>query len=265
LHSNHHTLDRQFRYFIKLSYNGGSYHGWQIQENAPSIQAEVNKALSTIFRNNINVSGCGRTDTGVHAREFYAHFDLDQNLNKNTIYESVKKLNGILPKDIAIQKILPVKTDAHARFDALKRTYIYQLILNKDPFINDKAYHYVFGSPDLDKMNRGASIIREYDDFTSFSKLHTQVKTNICKIYDIGWTRDGNLLIFKISADRFLRNMVRAIVGTLIDCGRDKISEEQLRKIIQNKNRSDAGVSVPAQGLFLDSIEYPAGIFLDNN
>ncbi len=248
------------RYFIKLAYNGKNYHGWQMQDNAITIQSVINDALSKLLEEEINVTGCGRTDTGVHAKEFYAHFDINKILNKNDWDNIVFKLNNFLNDSIVIFNIIHVKPDSHARFDAISRTYQYFISRQKDPFDNDFSY-YVYGDINIDLMNEGAKILYEYEDFTSFSKLHSDVKTNNCKILDTKWIEREDKLIFTITADRFLRNMVRAIVGTLLDVGKKKISFKDFRKIIESKNRSDAGYSVPAKGLFLTKIEYPDDIY----
>ncbi len=251
------------RYFIKLSFKGTNYHGWQMQKNANSIQDVLNKALTLMLGEKINVVGCGRTDAGVHAKEFFAHFDTKYSLTEKEIDQLVFKLNKFLPKDIAIFNIYPVRPDAHARFDAITRTYQYIITQNKDPFNQEFAFYY-YGSLNVDLMNKGAEILFEYDDFTSFSKLHTQVKNNICKIIDARWEKKDQMLIFTIKADRFLRNMVRAIVGTLIDLGIHKITLDDIREIIEQKDRSAAGRSVPANGLFLTKITYPEEIFHGN-
>ena len=252
---NHH------RYFLKLAYNGQNYFGWQVQKKENTVQAEINKAMCTIFKEEINVVGCGRTDTGVHARDFYAHFDLSENLTKTGIQKAISSLNGYLPKDIAIDDIIAVNPKANARFDALSRTYKYYIVQKKDPFMDRFAYIY-FVDLDMKMMNKAAEILFEYNDFTSFSKAKTQTKTNNCKISKAKWEKSDSTLVFTITADRFLRNMVRAIVGTLIDVGRNKITIDQFRKIIEQKNRSAAGFSVPAHGLFLHSIEYPKSTFI---
>jgi len=253
-------MENRQRYFIHLAYNGKNYNGWQIQENAPSVQAVVNDACSAIFQTDINVVGCGRTDTGVHARSFYAHIDLTEKLDQQNKTDNLKKLNGFLPDDIRIIEFLPVQPDAHARFSATSRTYEYWISTEKDPFNNDYVY-YLFGEPDIKKMNLGANILFDYRDFTSFSKLHTDTKTNNCIIKQARWKKEGNKLIFTIQSDRFLRNMVRAIVGTLLDIGKGKISIEDFKKIIESKNRSNAGYSVPAKALFLEDVQYPPSIF----
>ena len=242
------------RYFLQLSYNGTNYHGWQVQPNAVSVQEVMEKALSTLLREEINVVGAGRTDTGVHASFFVLHFDVE---NENSDAENlVYKLNRFLPHDIAVQKIWMVKPDTHARFDAVSRTYHYYISAEKDPFTIDTSYLYT-GFLDVGKMNDAARVLFEFHDFTSFSRLHTDVKTNNCKIYKAEWKKEGTKLLFVIKADRFLRNMVRAIVGTLLEVGRRKMSVDDFRKIIEMKDRGAAGASAPAHGLFLTNIEYP--------
>ncbi|MGD0710981.1 MAG: tRNA pseudouridine(38-40) synthase TruA [Bacteroidales bacterium] len=248
------------RYFIKLSYDGTNYHGWQSQDNAHTVQAELENTLSVILKENIQITGAGRTDTGVHARNYFAHFDVETIFNKEQINDLVYRLNSVLPLDISILNVFPVKNEAHARFTAISRTYKYYICRSKDPFNNNYAWR-IYGDLDVDAMNEAANTLFDYVDFTSFSKLHTDVKTNNCKILHVRWTEENGLLVFTIIADRFLRNMVRAIVGTLIDVGKGKISLAEFRKIIESKNRCDAGYSVPAQGLFLEEIKYPEDIF----
>jgi tRNA pseudouridine38-40 synthase len=247
------------RYFIQLSYKGTNYHGWQIQPNAVSVQEVMEKALSTILREEISVVGAGRTDTGVHASFFVLHFDSEKsNFDQiNLVY----KLNRFLPPDIAVSKIFRVNREAHARFSAISRTYKYYISSEKNPFRIDTSYHYAV-SLDVQKMNEAASILFDYEDFTSFSRLHTDVKTNNCKICHAEWSREGDQLIFTIKADRFLRNMVRAVVGTLLEVGRGKLSVKEFRQIIEMKDRGAAGASAPAEGLFLSHIEYPKEIGL---
>ena len=246
------------RYFIQLSFKGTRYHGWQIQKNAHSVQAELEKALSTVMMQKITATGCGRTDTGVHAKEFYAHFDLP---GKDKFEKDIFRINGCLPHDIAIQQVTRVNPNAHARFDAVSRTYQYFISRTKDPFNIDGAY-YLYGNLDVQLMNRAAKILFDYNDFTCFSKSGTQVKTNDCEITGAGWVSDGDLLIFTITANRFLRGMVRAIVGTMIETGKKKITMDEFRKIIERKNRSDAGHSVPAHGLYLTEVIYPKKLWL---
>lgn len=243
------------RYFIYLSYNGTRYHGWQAQPNALTVQETLNNALSTILQEKIETVGAGRTDTGVHASFFTAHFDSSNNkldMDEKWIY----KLNGILPDDIAIDKITRVSPDANARFDALSRTYKYYISKKKDPFNREFSYH-LYGQLDVNKMNKVSLLLYDYADFTSFSKLHTDVKTNNCRVSLVKWEQTGNQIIFTIKADRFLRNMVRAIVGALLEVGRGKLGIDEFKKIIESKDRSQAAVSAPAHGLFLTNIEYP--------
>jgi tRNA pseudouridine38-40 synthase len=248
------------RYFIKLSYDGTNYHGWQSQDNAHTVQAEIENSLSVLLKENILITGAGRTDAGVHAKEYFAHFDVEVAFNKESIDDLVYRMNSILPSDISILNIFPVKNDIHARFTALSRTYRYYICQSKDPFHNNYAWR-VFGDINVNAMNDAANSLFDYIDFTSFSKLHSDVKTNNCKIMLAQWTEENDLLVFTITADRFLRNMVRAIVGTLIDVGKGKISLAEFKKIIENKDRSDAGYSVPAKALFLEKIKYPEDIF----
>lgn len=245
-----------FRYFLKLAYNGEKYHGWQIQENAPTIQQTLEEALTRILKEPIRITGAGRTDAGVHASEFYAHFDLETSLSTKMIISLIFKLNRYLPNDIAIYDLFPVPEKAHARFSAVSRTYQYHILRHKDPFRQDFAFTCFF-KLNIESMNEAASILFQYEDFTSFAKSNTQVKTNICKLMKAEWEESEGGLVFSIKADRFLRNMVRAIVGTLIDVGRERIKASDMHQIIQNKDRSLAGYSVPAKGLFLQSIEYP--------
>lgn len=246
------------RYFIQLSYNGANYHGWQKQENAVTVQETVEKALSVFFRIPIEVTGAGRTDTGVHARFFIAHFDIPEFIIN--IEDCIYHLNGLLPSDIAIQNIVPVISSAHARFDAISRTYEYQAILHKDPF--EKEFCYKLNSaPDLLKLSDSCQLLLKYTDYTSFCKLHSNNVTNICKIYEAYWRNENNKYIFKIKADRFLRDMVRTIVGTMLDVGYGKMGVSDFKKIIEIKNRGKAGMSVPAHGLYLVNIEYPQNIY----
>jgi tRNA pseudouridine38-40 synthase len=256
------------RYFIRISYNGKNYNGWQVQGNAPTVQKALNEALSVIFKEEIHTIGAGRTDTGVHASEFYAHFDLlnSETMHALSLQSIVYKLNGILPIDISVSDILPVRDNANARFDALSRTYKYYISREKDPFSNDFSC-FLYGNLDVELMNKAAMLLMKYTDFTSFAKLHSNTKTNNCKITYAQWnyeqrTTNNEQLIFTITADRFLRNMVRAIVGTLLDVGRNKIDLIEFENIIKSKNRSDAGYSVPAHALFLTNIKYPEDIFI---
>lgn len=240
------------RYFIEFSYNGKSYFGYQIQPRENSVQQELEKALSTILREEIKTTGAGRTDTGVHAKKMFAHFDTEQILEENLVY----KLNSFLPNDISVKRIFEVKNDFHARFDATFRKYEYYISLEKNPFTQDFAWQ--FRKPDFDvgKMNEACKILFEYEDFGSFAKVGGDNKTNLCKIYKAEWEQNGTELKFTISANRFLRNMVRAIVGTMVEIGSGKIQPEDLRKIIEDQNRNSAGSSAPAHGLFLVDVGY---------
>ncbi len=243
------------RYFIQLSYNGTNYHGWQLQPNAITVQEVLDKSLSLLCGHPVFSLGCGRTDAGVHARDFYAHFDTDKEITNDLLVN----INGILPKDIAAKRFIKVADDAHARFDATSRSYEYHMHFKKDPFKEGFSYYFNYrNKPSVELMNEGAKIIMEYEDFACFSKVSTDVFTTICKITEAYWEQDDEgALIFHISANRFLRNMVRAIVGTLLDYGVGKMDEAGLRQIILNKNRSLAGTSVPGNGLYLTNIIYP--------
>ena len=249
------------RYFLELAYDGTNYHGWQTQPNAVAVQEVLDKCLSTVLRHPIETLGCGRTDTGVHAKEFFAHFDFEEksmNHGPWTVDETntiLRSLNSILPKDIAIKNIFPVAAEAHARFDATLRSYEYHIHFNKDPFKNGYSWE-LRDKPDVSLMNKAAGIIMEHTDFSCFSKSNTQVKTNICKITNAEWIVKDDGIVFQISADRFLRNMVRAIVGTLLMVGKKEIEPEAVRGIIESKNRSNAGMSVPAGGLYLTEVKY---------
>lgn len=240
------------RFFIKFSYNGTNYHGWQVQPTAISVQEVLNKALSTILNSKIETVGAGRTDSGVHATEMFAHFDADLEINFENI---IHKLNSYLPKDIAVLNIYQVHDDAHARFDAQKRTYEYHINTFKNPFSNELSWYY-HQNLNVDLMNEASKLLLNHKNFQAFSKVHTDVNTFDCKIFYANWTIDNNNIVFTISADRFLRNMVRAIVGTLIYVGLEKISVQQFNEVIISKNRNNAGFSVPAQGLYLTKIEY---------
>lgn len=246
------------RYFMHLAYKGTHYNGWQIQPNAKSIQETLQTCISTIFRIEISITGAGRTDTGVHARNFYAHFDSNHSL-LDDCEKLVFKLNSFLPSDIVLYGIYQINKEAHTRFDATSRTYKYYISEKKEIFQADYCWYRNLDL-NLEKMNQAALSLYEYIDFTSFSKLHTDVKTNDCKISHAHWDSVENMHVFTITADRFLRNMVRSIVGTLIEVGRDRMSTKQFREIIELKDRSKAGTSVPAKGLFLESINYPYSI-----
>jgi tRNA pseudouridine38-40 synthase len=239
------------RFFIELSYKGTNYHGWQMQPNANSVQSEINNALSTLLNTKIEVMGAGRTDTGVHAKQMFSHFDYHQDFDG---LELVSNLNSFLPKDITIHNINVVADDANCRFDALSRTYHYHIIQQKNPF-NTTAY-LLYKNLDVDAMNSACKHLLGKQDFTSFSKVNTQTFTNNCNVILANWEQKEGELIFTIKADRFLRNMVRAIVGTLLTVGEGKIKPEQVKEIIAKKDRGEAGTSVPAHALFLSNIEY---------
>lgn len=240
------------RYFIELSYHGKNYHGWQIQPDVVSVQQKVNHAVSLLFQQEINVVGAGRTDTGVHASQMFAHFDIENELVENAVF----KLNSILPEDIVVHKVFLVEDDKHARFDALSRSYEYKIYLGRNPFLLDLSWQIHSQKFDIEQMNTAASLLLQYTDFESFSKVKTEVFTFDCDITQAVWTQNGNELTFSITANRFLRNMVRAIVGTLIEVGTGKKTVTDFREIIESKNRSKAGLSVPAKGLFLTAIKY---------
>jgi len=251
------------RYFIEIAYNGTAYHGWQIQKNAHSVQEVLNKALSTICRTDVETLGCGRTDTGVHAIQLFAHFDLSA---KTEVHDPrfLLSLNSLLPYDISAKKITEVRPEAHARFDATSRSYEYHIHFKKDPFKHNFSW-LLRDFPDVKLMNEAANIVREYSDFSCFSKSNTRTFTNNCIISNAEWVYSGEGIIFHISADRFLRNMVRAIVGTLMKVGKQEINPDDVRTIIESKDRSNAGESVPACGLYLTKVLYPASIFPDTS
>lgn len=252
------------RYFIELSYDGTPYHGWQVQPNASTVQEYLDKALTTYFRQQVSTLGCGRTDTGVHATQFYAHFDLyfpsdGENAAIAKLpgpVNAVSGINALLPYQIAVKRIFEVAGDAHARFDATERAYHYYLHFHKDPFKLNRSWLYK-GELDVAAMNAAAALLPGYTDFSCFSKSHTQTFTNNCKITEAFFEAQDGGLRFTVRADRFLRNMVRAIVGTLIQVGKNELSLVQFKEIIESKNRSNAGQSVPACGLYLVNVIYP--------
>ncbi|MES2398303.1 MAG: tRNA pseudouridine(38-40) synthase TruA [Bacteroidota bacterium] len=249
------------RYFIQLSYNGTAYHGWQIQENTyRTVQQVLNEMLSRLLNEPIVITGCGRTDTGVHASEYFAHFDStieDLEINQD---KWIFKFNFALPTDIAIQKIITVKEKSNARFDAVSRTYQYIINKKKDPFQIDRSC-FLYGPLNVEEMNKATKILFDHIDFSAFAKTNTQNLSNNCKIYKAEWKEENDSLIFTISANRFLRNMVRAIVGTLLNVGKGKISIEEFNEIIESKTRSKAGFSAHACGLYLTKVEYPQNYF----
>ena len=247
------------RYFIYLEFDGSAYSGWQIQPHSPSVQQTLERSLALFLRQEVGITGAGRTDAGVHASEMVAHFDLNEPQDCAWMQN---KLNGILPADIAVHRIVPVKADAHARFDAVSRTYKYYVTLSKSAFHRNYSW-FLPNEPDFEMMNRAAEILMKTVDFTSFSKLHTDTKTNDCRVTEAKWEKlpDGRR-VFTITADRFLRNMVRAIVGTLMEVGRGKLTIDGFQRIVESRDRCSAGDSAPAQGLFLHKIVYPDNLFL---
>lgn len=241
------------RYFLQLSFNGKNFHGWQIQQNAHTVQAEINTALMKLLGKETETIGCCRTDTGVHATMFFLHFDAGKiEDEKDFLYH----LNCLLPFEIAIQKIFPVAPDAHARFDATSRTYRYYIHQVRNPFLNDTSYFFPL-QLNLQEMNHAASLLLKYSDFSSFAKTRSQAKSKICKITSASWNRLEERLIFEITADRFLRNMVRAVVGTLLDVGKGELRAAEVGEIIEGRHRSAAGASVPGHGLFLEKVTFP--------
>ncbi|QVY65092.1 tRNA pseudouridine(38-40) synthase TruA [Polaribacter sp. Q13] len=240
------------RYFIELSYNGKIYHGWQIQPDVISVQEKLNKAVSTILQEKIEVVGAGRTDTGVHASQMFAHFDIEKELKGDIPH----KLNSLLPMDIVVYNVFSVDDEMHARFGALSRSYEYKIWLGRNPFLLDFSWQIHSQDLNIDLMNDAAKLLLEYTDFQTFSKVKTDVYTYNCDVTEAVWKQNGKELVFYITANRFLRNMVRAIVGTLVDVGLGKITKDDFRKIIESKNRGNAGLSVPAKGLFLTNIKY---------
>ena len=246
-------IQDSLRYFIEIAYNGKNYHGWQLQEDAVTVQEVLENSLSTLLKKVIKVTGAGRTDAGVHAKQLFAHFDFRE---IEDVLDLVFKLNSFLPKDISVKNIYKMKDDAHARFDAIEREYEYIITLKKNPFVQDFAY-LIHQKPNVDLMNKAAKTLLHYKDFQCFSRSKSDVKTYHCNIKKAFWKVEKSKLVFTISADRFLRNMVRAIVGTLLDVGFNKTTFEMFQEIIKGKDRSKAGASVPAHGLFLTKIKYP--------
>ncbi|MCK8521717.1 tRNA pseudouridine(38-40) synthase TruA [Aquimarina sp. D1M17] len=246
------------RYFLELSYKGTPYHGWQRQPNAISVQEVVENSLSTLLREELAVVGAGRTDTGVHAKQIMAHFDFEKRIDCSQL---TYKLNSILPPEVAVKNVRRVRPETHARFDALSRSYEYYVVTAKDPFSLDQAYYYK-KTLDLDQMNEAAKLLLNYTNFKCFSKSKTDVKTYNCTITNAMWEEIENGFVFKISANRFLRNMVRAIVGTLIEIGEHKLTKEDIQRIVESEDRGEAGYSVPAHGLYLTQVEYPEHIYL---
>lgn len=248
------------RYFLELSYKGTAYNGWQRQNNAPSLQETIELSLSKLLRQDISILGAGRTDSGVHASFYVAHFDSCNAIEETNAF--AYHLNAILPQDIAISKVYAVSNDAHARFDALSREYKYYILLHKDPFTRELSWQY-YRDLDIEAMNNAADSLLRHIDFTTFSKLHSNNKTNICHVTHARWVLDSsNKLTFTIRSDRFLRNMIRAIVGTMVDVGKGKITPHQFEEILISKELSRSSGSAPARGLYLSNITYPETIKL---
>jgi tRNA pseudouridine38-40 synthase len=252
-----------FRYFARISFDGKEYAGWQIQPNAITVQQKTTEALSKILGTILTITGCGRTDSGVHASEFYFHFDFHEALTNDALKQLVFRVNRMLPHDIYMYWIRPVLPGAHARFSAISRSYSYQMLTRKDPFKMDRAWLLPF-QPDIDQMNACARQIIGKHNFQSFSKVHTQVNNYFCNVSKADFVFYDHAMVFEISADRFLRNMVRALVGTLLEVGRNRISCGGFQEIMNSHNRSKAGISVPAKGLTLTKIEYPDMIFVND-
>tara|TARA_B100000795_G_scaffold73271_1_gene51885 strand:+ start:30968 stop:31717 length:750 start_codon:yes stop_codon:yes gene_type:complete len=244
------------RYFISLAYKGTNFHGWQTQPNAVSVQERINQGLSVLLKENVKIMGAGRTDAGVHAKEMYAHFDTDILFDEPKI---CYRLNAFLEDSILIKSIFKVANQTHARFHATARTYEYWLCQNKNPFLTESAW-LMYSSLDFDLMNKAAAYLLEVKDFSSFAKVHADVKTHICDVRKAAWVYENDKWVFTIEADRFLRNMVRAIVGTLIEVGKKKMSLESFKSIIKKKDRGEAGTSAPAKGLYLVKIDYSKGL-----
>ena len=250
-----------YRYFIELSFDGTHYHGWQIQPNSVSIQQTLSEAASVVLREEISFTGCGRTDTGVHAVNYTAHFDTTFSPDRLNSTDLVYKLNRMIPSEIAVNGIRLVKPDTHARFSALSRSYNYLILRRQDPFRVNRAW-LMERDLDFDAMQQATRLLYSFEDFEAFSKVNTQVNHFRCKILEAEWTKEDHIWKFHIKADRFLRNMVRAIVGTITDVGLGKIDLQQMEDIINSKNRSNAGYSVPGCGLYFMGAEYPGDIYL---
>ncbi|WP_226390805.1 tRNA pseudouridine(38-40) synthase TruA [Penaeicola halotolerans] len=245
------------RYFLEIAYRGTDFHGWQVQHNAHSVQGELNKCLSTLLQTEITTTASGRTDTGVHCKQQFVHIDLEEAIDTDQL---CFKLNKLLPESIHIARIFPVKDDAHARFSALDRSYQYFISKEKNPFLHNLCY-FNNASLDIAAMNEAAKVLLSWTDFESFSKVKTSVYTFDCKITEAYWEQKEDLLIFNITANRFLRGMVRAIVGTLLEVGKGKLKVEDFQAILAAKDRKKAGRSVPPEGLFLTKVTYPTDIF----
>lgn len=252
------------RYFLEISYKGTNYNGFQVQHNAHTVQAEIEKAVKVLLSSDVSMTGSSRTDAGVHALQNFFHFDIPspvatyRGITKEQQF--VYKLNAIVPRDIAIRGLYRVKDDAHCRFDAVQREYNYYLYDQKNPFLDDRAYYYPY-KPDVERMNEAATLLKEYKDFTSFSKRNTQVRTFICNIEVSQWIREGEFLIYNVAGNRFLRGMVRALTATMLKLGRGSITMVEFRRIIESRDCTKASFAVPAHGLFLKSVKYPDGYF----
>ena len=247
------------RYFIEIAYDGTSYHGWQRQPQSITVQEVLEEALSTLLRSEIAVVGAGRTDAGVHATQLFAHFEIEESYSVEALSHLKFRLNRFLPEAVAVNALQPVSAEAHARFDAVRRSYEYKIHMVKNPFLVNQSYY--FEKPlNVNAMNEAAAFLLGRQDFKCFSRSKTDVKTYICEITEARWDQDGAQLKFSISADRFLRNMVRAIVGTLLEIGQSKQPVEYMHQVIKSKDRGKAGTSVPAHGLYLTRIEYPETI-----
>ncbi len=244
------------RYFLEVSYKGTNYSGFQIQKNANSIQAEVERVLQILQKKKIDLTGSSRTDAGVHALQNFFHFDFEGNVNDHLIY----KMNAILPADIDVQKIILVKPQAHCRFDAISREYKYFIYRHKDPFLEERAFYFPYKLI-LDQMQEAAAMIKGYKDFTSFSKRNTQVKTFNCSIMESFWEWEGECLVFYVKADRFLRGMVRALVATMLKIGRGKMTIGEFKNVIEEKDCTKVSFAAPSQGLFLMKVNYPKNYF----
>ena len=242
------------RYFMEVKYKGTQYSGFQAQDNANTIQAEMEKAFFVLQRKEIVLTGSSRTDTNVHAIQNFFHFDFEEHLHPQFIY----KMNAILPRDIVIKNVYATNKEAHCRFDAISRTYQYYIYHKKDPFLEERAYYFPY-TIDLELMKHTAAVIKEYHDFSSFSKRNTQVKTYLCNITESEWKKENDLLVYRVSSNRFLRGMVRGLTGTMLQLGRGKLTMDDFRKIIEAKDCSKADFAVPGHGLFLQSVNYPEG------
>ncbi len=253
-------MKKPFRYFIYLSYLGINFKGWQKQPGTVTVQQKLEESLSILFKDPTEVTGTGRTDTEVHARKYTAHFDHSYLLSREEKAQLCYKLNRILPRDISVEKVVRVKNDAHARFSAVKRSYEYYICRRKDPFLIEKAWQMELPL-DFERMQDASQMLMEYSDFESFSKSNTQVKNYFCSLTQSKWEKRGHLWVYTISSNRFLRNMIRAIVGTLADVGSEKVSLEEFRRIIESKDRKNAGYSVPGYGLYFLGAEYDEEIF----